>query len=82
MYQKVLVPLDTSELAECALPEVKRLAKGGFVGQVILLNVFDVNLLRVPSNHTGVVDINVFRNAQRDTAMEGKKVFDIDRSCN
>jgi nucleotide-binding universal stress UspA family protein len=45
MYQKVLVPLDGSELAECSLPHVINLAKAGSVGEVILLNVA---LLYVP----------------------------------
>ena len=36
MYQKVLVPLDGSKLAECVLPEVRNLARGGAVSEVIL----------------------------------------------
>lgn len=40
MYQKVLVPLDGSELAENALNHVKKLARDGALGEVILLNVF------------------------------------------
>lgn len=42
MYQKVLVPLDGSELAECALPHILNLKRGGGVGEVILLNVVDI----------------------------------------
>ena len=41
MYKKVLVPLDGSTLAECALPEVKRLAQCGCVGEVLLVNVVE-----------------------------------------
>lgn len=41
MYKKVLVPLDGSVLAECALPEVKRLAQCGCVGEVHLVNVVE-----------------------------------------
>jgi nucleotide-binding universal stress UspA family protein len=41
MYKKVLVPLDGSVLAECALPEVKRLALCGCVGEVLLVNVVE-----------------------------------------
>jgi nucleotide-binding universal stress UspA family protein len=66
MYQKVLVPLDGSELAECALPEVKKLAGGGVIGEVILLNVFEVDFMGIPTTHTRVVDINALRNAQLD----------------
>ena len=39
MYQKVLVPLYGSELAESALDHVKKLAKDAVLGEVVLLNV-------------------------------------------
>src|SRR5512135_1844312 len=44
MYQKTLVPLDGSPLAECVLSHVKNLAKEGFVKEITLLNVvkFDI----------------------------------------
>jgi nucleotide-binding universal stress UspA family protein len=42
MYQKVLLPLDSSKLAECALAEVKKLAEGGFVRAIVLLSVVDI----------------------------------------
>ena len=42
MFQKVLVPLDGSKLAECALPSVRNLGRGGFVGEVVLLNVVEI----------------------------------------
>jgi len=45
MYKKVLVPLDGSELAECALPHVMNLAKGGMVEEVTLLKVIEIPLL-------------------------------------
>ena len=41
MYQKILVPLDGSELAECVLPHVESIAKGCGVERVILLRVVD-----------------------------------------
>ena len=41
MYQKILVPLDGSELAECALPHVEAIAHGCQVGDVILLRVVE-----------------------------------------
>jgi len=44
MYKKALVPLDGSPLAECTLPHVKDLFKGGFVEEVTLLNVVKVDL--------------------------------------
>ena len=39
MYKKILVPLDGSELAECALEHVKAIATGCNVPEVILLRV-------------------------------------------
>jgi len=47
MCQKVLVQFDSSELAECALPEVKELAQGGMVREVILLSVVEIPTLNV-----------------------------------
>ncbi len=43
MFQKVLVPLDGSDLAECALPHVIRMAKEGFVKNVCILTVIDIH---------------------------------------
>lgn len=42
MYRKILIPLDGSPLAECVLPQVRNLAKGGMVGEVILINVVEI----------------------------------------
>jgi nucleotide-binding universal stress UspA family protein len=39
MYKKILVPLDGSKLAECALPYVEELAKGCNTEEVILASV-------------------------------------------
>ena len=39
MYHKILVPLDGSQLAECVLPHVESLARGGAAGEVIFLRV-------------------------------------------
>jgi nucleotide-binding universal stress UspA family protein len=41
MYQKILVPLDGSKLAERVLPHVKAIASGYGTGQVILLRVVE-----------------------------------------
>jgi nucleotide-binding universal stress UspA family protein len=43
MYQNVLVPLDGSDLAECALPHVKKMAKAGFIKEISLLTVIDIH---------------------------------------
>jgi len=39
MYEKILVPLDGSKLAECALPYAEALAQGCHTGEVILVSV-------------------------------------------
>jgi nucleotide-binding universal stress UspA family protein len=39
MYKKILVPLDGSKLAECALPHVEELVKGCDTEEVILVSV-------------------------------------------
>ncbi len=58
MYKKILVPLDRSELAECALSHVKNLSKEDSATEVTLLNVVKVELL---SKTTGTFDINAIR---------------------
>jgi nucleotide-binding universal stress UspA family protein len=44
MYQKVLVPLDGSSLAECTLTHVKALVKDRSVGEITLLNVVKIDI--------------------------------------
>jgi nucleotide-binding universal stress UspA family protein len=39
MYKKILVPLDGSKLAECALPYAEELAKGCGAAEVVLVSV-------------------------------------------
>ena len=66
MYKKVLVPLDGSELAECALPKVVNLHRGGVFGEVILLNVVDIPSLWVAEG----LDVLKLKNALLDKAQE------------
>ncbi|MBU1966640.1 MAG: universal stress protein [Proteobacteria bacterium] len=61
MYQKILVPLDGSKLAECALPHVKNLVKVGVVGEVTLLNVVTVHIPGHGELYPGPIDINAIR---------------------
>ena len=60
MYKKVLVPLDGSELAECALSHVKNLVKDGLAQEVTVLNVFaiPVALLGAGGDTSAYVDVN------------------------
>ena len=55
MYQKVLVPLDGSELAECALSHVRSLVMDGSIGEVTLLHIIRID---IPGSE---VDLNVLR---------------------
>jgi len=48
MYNKILVPLDGSKLAECVLPHVEALAKGCQVKEVEFVRVFEP--FRMPSS--------------------------------
>lgn len=41
MYQKIMVPLDGSELAECVLPHVKAIAMGCEVKSVVFVRVVE-----------------------------------------
>lgn len=65
MYQKALVPLDKSELAEAALPHVIAMAKEGFVKEIILLTVVDVNISY--DNMRAGFDLVAFRDSQLDS---------------
>lgn len=41
MYNKIMVPLDGSELAECVLPHVEAIAKGCGVASVVFVRAID-----------------------------------------
>lgn len=49
MYQKIMVPLDGSELAECVLPHVEVLAKGCGVEDIIFVRVAEPFHVSAPS---------------------------------
>lgn len=68
MYSKVLVPLDGSELAECALSEVIRLSKGGMVGEAVLLRVVSTEVVRIPKSYERSIDYEALRRANMTEA--------------
>jgi len=41
MYEKIMVPLDGSELAECVLPHVEGFIKGCHVSKVVFVRVVE-----------------------------------------
>ena len=47
MYNKILVPLDGSELAECVLPHVESIAKGSHTNNIIFIRVVEPVVLPV-----------------------------------
>ena len=49
MYQKIMVPLDGSQLAECVIPHAEAIAKGGGVGTVIFVRVVEPVVQRLPA---------------------------------
>jgi nucleotide-binding universal stress UspA family protein len=71
MYKKILVPLDGSELAECALNHVRQLFKDRPGGQLILLNavVTEVPWRDINPGETGRVEVFDY-NAYRKTFMD------------
>jgi len=73
MYKKILVPLDGSELAECALSHVKKLFQDGPVGEVVLLNAVDTEIPWRELNtgeegHAIIFDYNAFVKTLMDTS--------------
>jgi len=68
MYKKVLVPLDGSELAECALAHVKAMVKEGSIGEVIVLNVVGAE---IPWDEMDKgIDFNALRQKLINTSQE------------
>lgn len=67
MYKKVLVPLDGSELAECALSHVKNMLKAGFVEEATVLNIFwaPVPFLGAGGSDSQYIDVNAIQEKVR-----------------
>lgn len=54
MYQRVMVPLDGSELAECVLPHLEAMAKGCQVKEVIFVQAVEPYYMRMVGNYEGM----------------------------
>jgi len=62
MYQKILVPLDGSELAECVLPHVETMAKGCVMKEVVFVRVIEsVQLPPIGDGSIGEEEMNEMR---------------------
>lgn len=59
MYQKILVPLDGSKLAEYALPHVKKMMKNTMAREVTIVRVFSVDYPEFKNlhDHQGYVEL-------------------------
>lgn len=66
MYEKILVPLDGSELAECVFPHVEAFVKGCNVRRIVFVTVVEPTL---PSFH-GEFPVSMEEVEERDAARE------------
>lgn len=57
MYNKILIPLDSSELAECVFPHVEAIAKGCGVKEVVAAIVVEPVYYFADDGGAGMVDI-------------------------
>jgi len=51
MYEKIMVPLDGSELAECVLPHVEAIARGCASKELVLLRVVEPEKVYIGSDY-------------------------------
>jgi nucleotide-binding universal stress UspA family protein len=72
MYQKILVPLDGSELSECSLEHVKAVASGCRVPETILLRVVEPLSAETVSALAQAGD-SVLREAELDNQNKARK---------
>ena len=80
MYKKILVPLDGSELAECALSHVKSLVEYGVMREIILLNVVNVSFT-IPMNMRDEINDIINNNAiRKDILIKSKKYLELVKS--
>jgi nucleotide-binding universal stress UspA family protein len=68
MYQKILVPLDGSDFAECTLSHVKALVKDGFAGDVTILNIVEINIPWSDVKTNKGLDVTALREAVLNSA--------------
>ncbi|MFO7772616.1 MAG: universal stress protein [Dehalococcoidia bacterium] len=66
MYQKILVPLDGSNLAECVLPHVKSIAAGCGIREVVLVRVVEP----IPAEAPPAMDYEALQKADSKAAGE------------
>jgi nucleotide-binding universal stress UspA family protein len=70
MYQKIMVPLDGSELAECVMPHVEAITTGCKITNVVFVRV--VNPIQLPASVPARGDFG-FREKDRQELEEHRK---------
>ncbi|MBI2957283.1 MAG: universal stress protein [Chloroflexi bacterium] len=71
MYQKIMVPLDGSALAECVLPHVTTLAQACGAGQVVLVRV--VEPVHLPTDPGVAIDASTLARIETEQRVEAEK---------
>lgn len=71
MYQKILVPLDGSKLAECVLPHVEAVGKGCEVRDIILIRVIEP--LEIPTRGGMALSKDDLRQMESEQRTEAEK---------
>ena len=78
MFRKVMVPLDGSELAECALPYVKQMAKEGTAGSIVFLSVVSlaIPVVNIPAYDMPLDQGSYFQTFLQRTLDESRSYLD------
>ncbi len=74
MYQKIMVPVDGSELAECVLPHIEAIAKGCNVPNVTFVRV--VEPFRVTTGGEVVFSEEYIRKYEEDSKKDARNYVD------
>jgi nucleotide-binding universal stress UspA family protein len=76
MYEKILAPLDGSELAECSLQHIKAVALGCQVPEVILLRVIEPVSSLVYSGYPEMIDGNLIAQLEEQSQDQAKNYIE------
>src|SRR5512147_2147768 len=71
MYNRILVPLDGSELAECSLEHVKEVALGCHIPEVLLVSVIEPTQNVTPPTWGGVAGRQTQKEARENADTTG-----------
>ncbi len=76
MYNKILVPLDGSDLAECVLPHVETIAKGCGVTSVIFVRVAEPVRIPVSAEEDGFYSGKIWQQMEAESREAAKRYMD------